>query len=161
MPALLKYMNKNSHWKIRVTLLIFFLILLPLKYGILSLAGTETIGKITALSAPCENGIKSPPQPREMINFYVKDTEHEMLSDGGIQNFCHVKIGDKVQVTYFYLPIFNYMLLTIRNPIADFWIFFGCGILFNCIANLILLFGLVAKNRNDDVNNEINIHPQR
>jgi hypothetical protein len=45
-------------------MVVIFLVLAPLKYAILSVAGTESIGKVMSLSTPCDNGKPIKPQPR-------------------------------------------------------------------------------------------------
>jgi hypothetical protein len=120
---------------------VFFLVLMPLKYAILSVGGTETIGKITLLSTSCDNGSPIKPKPRVTAVIWVGNMKHEVSGGGGdgISEFCNIKIGDTLKVTYFDVPKVNYIVATIGNPKEIFLTFFGCGIFLNIVGNLLLV----------------------
>jgi hypothetical protein len=123
-----------------MVMVVVFLVLMPLKYAVLSLGGTESIGTVILLSTSCDNGKPTKPQPRITAYFLAGEVKHEVLGGegNGIPEFCTINIGDAVRVTYFAIPKVNYILATVGNPKEIFLTFFGCGIFLNIVGNLML-----------------------
>jgi hypothetical protein len=133
-------MDKNRRWQIRAVLAVIFLILIPLKFIVLSVVGIETTGKTTSLSTPCENGIPVRPQARITAVFWIDGVEDKVVGAAGYGNpaFCNVNLGDIVKVTYIAMTKINYTLATIGDPKNVLSAFLAGGILINIVGNFIL-----------------------
>jgi hypothetical protein len=133
-------MEQNRRWQIRAVLAVIFLVLIPLKYIVLSVAGIETTGKIISLSTPCEGGTPVRPQARLTAVFWIGRAEHKVLGAAGYGNpdFCSLNIGDIVNVAYITMTKVNYILATIGDPKSALSSFLAGGILINIVGNLLL-----------------------
>jgi hypothetical protein len=134
-------MHKSKLWKTQLAMASVFLVLLPFKYGVLSLVGTPAVGHVVQLSTSCVDGKPARPQPRATVEFLVDGAKQLVLGGGGdgISKFCSVHLGNAVGVTYLHLSWVDGTVATVGNPVPTFWTFLGAGIFLNIIGNLVLM----------------------
>jgi hypothetical protein len=147
-------MTKRRRLQIRVILIILFVVLLPLKYAILSVGGTETLGKVVSLSTQCDGGKPGGPQPRITASYLIDGTEQTVLGGGGYGNpdFCEIRIGSAVKLAYFKTSVVDFVLTTIGDPKEKFLSFLLGGILINIVGNLMLALLTWDETRTDAQN---------
>lgn len=133
-------MSKIRRRQIRFALAVVFLVLLPLKYVILSTIGTEITGRVVLLSTACESATPIKSKPYITAVFFTGETKQEIEGKAGYGNpeFCDLRIGDGVKISYLEAPKTSYILSTIGNPRRILFAFVFGGILVNVLGNLVL-----------------------
>jgi len=64
-------MDKFRKHNIRLFAFLFFVILLPFKYTVLSICRTEVVGTVLAVSTACKRGEPMRPQPEIVAAFFI------------------------------------------------------------------------------------------
>ena len=136
-------MNKST--RSRLSAFLVFLILLPAKFAFLTAFGTQVEGSIISLSQSCDYyGITTEPQPRIDAIYLIGNEQHQVEGEAGYGNpeFCDLRIGEKVGITYFNIPRFHYTIEHIGNPKTAFLFFFWSGF----VINDFVFFGTIKIN---------------
>ena len=113
-----------------------------MKFAILSVFGTETLGKIERLSPICNQDINTRSiRPTVYVTYEIDKIKYFVSGRHTDEefDFCALKIGDAIKVTYVKFLNFDYVIADIDNPFASFIFYFIAGLIFSSVPILVLM----------------------
>ena len=125
-----------------VFFIIFFLVFLPMKFAILSVFGTEVLGKVELLTPICnQNNNAMNTRPTVYVVYEINKIRHFVSGRRTDEAFyfCKLKIGDAIKVTYVKFLNFDYVVADIDDPVANFIFYFIAGLIFSSAPILVLM----------------------
>jgi hypothetical protein len=150
---LIMHVLKYMRWQIQFVLAIMFFIIIPFKYAVLAIAGTDTTGKVSQKSTLCEHRQPVAPQPRVTAKYFIANVEQEVKGHGGFGNpeFCEISLGSTVEISYLQIPRTEYVFATMGDPKRIYFEFMIGGIFVNVAANLMLV-SLIKRSKDRNSN---------
>lgn len=142
-------MTKKGRLRIRVFLIVLGFVIFPIKYTILSIAGTKGSATIEQLSTECYLGKAQMAQPRVKASFFIAGTKQVVAGRGGYGNpdFCQLSIGDSVEVTYLQIPGIDFLLVTLGEAERMILEIIAGAIFINIVGNVILAFDKIDQKK--------------